>query len=93
MKLSKLRPNDRVKVTWLDANSPAEQGWVDLDELKESDFEFRIESVGTVAAIDKNYISLVADQCVNPEFKNVVSRVVNIPVGCVQKVRRVREGK
>lgn len=89
-KFPKLRAMDRVVVTWIDANSPAEQAWIDLDELKGSDFEFRIESVGCVAAATKDYISLVADQCVNPEFKNVVSRVVNIPMGCIKKVKKIK---
>lgn len=91
MKLSKLKKNDKIEITWLDSNNPEPQCWTREDEFLERDPRVKISSCCYYLGRRKGFINTSADRSRdNAEFEPLVNRMLSIPVGCVVKVRRLR---
>lgn len=87
-KSGKIKRGTLVAVSWLDANSPRENGWVSEGEFRADSPKMKVVSVGFFSEFRKGYIRLAGDWSESKFYTDNVNRVFNIPLGCVLTVRK-----
>jgi hypothetical protein len=84
----KLKPDKLVEVMWRDSNIPAPT-WLDETDMEENHKgDMLIRSAGYVYKIGKKYLTLYGGG-ITGNYKKSYMRVVSIPIGCIQKVRKI----
>jgi hypothetical protein len=89
--LPKLTPGDPVQVRWIDANSPDGNAWQTIDAYKESCPKMEILSIGYFVELRKGYLRLSGERSDSKDYVEVVNRTFNVPVACIQSIRRLRK--
>lgn len=75
-------------IEWRDAFSPASNGWMTEDEVKDfiKDEDFIVTSVGFVIHEDKHTITLVAQTSQQEQY----SHLQRIPKGCILRSKVIK---
>jgi hypothetical protein len=90
MKIPRLKPGDPVLVTWVDANSPKDTTWVEKDDFRQDSPIMEILSLGFYIEKKMKYIRMSACRSESDDYNEVLNRTVNIPIGCIKSIRRLK---
>jgi hypothetical protein len=86
MKIPKLKIGDMLLIQWIDAHCPKPNAWATLEECDEQPTKMNISSLGFFIDKRDGYIRISGEFSGSEECMDVVNRIINIPIGCIESV-------
>lgn len=88
----KFKIGDQIEITWLDTNSPLNDGWGQEDSFIGSSNIMKIKSLSFYFGVKDKFINIAADRMqADPEVYNLLTnRRLSIPLGCITKVKKIK---
>jgi len=87
MKLPKLKIGDMVLVKWVDAHAPEPNSWTTIAGLDDQPIVLGISSLGFFLESRDGYLRVCGEFGGSDVCLDVITRVFNIPLGCIESVK------